>query len=336
MAIHVLFFALMPLVAEAAPATSASCAAFNARLHSTYGFHPSKLSKAESSAKSEAMDGIWKAVEGNPATLAPCLKEALAQPTEDTWFLYDGSQLLVKVDHSSEAKLRLLDAIGRVSLDDVDLRSWVAEASAAGLEGLDTSELGRRWLSYPEASYYLPEHAYHVDRGNGALFIFGTLDERFATPALIALSRTSTGAAKEIAVSLLMSQATPEALRAVAQLDTSGLSPRVIASRKALLEAPELISPRNPPRTTRAEFLAAFAAFLAGDAKPFDKLVEAVPDGERDLVAVSTPADLEIIRKVRRRYIASNNQHTIEYYNQFTQILMTLVWKPQLVKDLAR
>ena len=38
-----------------------------------------------------------------------------------------------------------------------------------------------------------------------------------------------------------------------------------------------------------------------------------------------------MIRKVRRRYIAANNQHVIEYYNQFTQILMTLVWKKELV-----
>ena len=53
-----------------------------------------------------------------------------------------------------------------------------------------------------------------------------------------------------------------------------------------------------------------------------------MPDGERDLVAVATPADLDIIRKVRRRYIARNTQHAIEYYNEFSQILMTLIWKP--------
>jgi hypothetical protein len=238
----------------------------------------------------------------------------------------------VTVDHSREARLLLMNALTRVSLDDVDLRSWVGHVSALGLEGFDTSALGRRWLSYPKASYYLPEHgAYEVDRQNGAMFIFGTLDERFATPALIALSRSFPGETKEIAVGLLMSQATPEALRALAQLDTTGLSPRTAASRKALLDRPALISPRKPPLTTRAEFLAAFKSFLDGNPAPFDKLVEAVPDGERDLVAVSTPDDLAIIRKVRRRYIAGNDQHAIEYYNQFSQILMTLVWKPQLV-----
>lgn len=331
MVIHSFLFALA-LTAAAEPTTAAPCVAFNARLKSTYGFCPSKLDQAASAAKSKEMDAIWKAVEQDPSTLAPCLKEALAQPTEDTWFLFDGSQLLVSVDHSREAKLRLMDGLTRVSLDDVDLRSWVGTASAMGLEGFDTSALGSRWLAYPNAGYFLPEHAaYHVDRDNGAMFIFGTLDETFATPTLIALSRTSTGEVKNIVVQLLMSQATPEALRAVAHLDPKGLSPEVIASRKALLEGPNLIVPRNPPRTTHSQFIAAFTSFLAGDPKPFDALVEAVPDGERDLVAVSTPADLEMIRKVRRRYIAANNQHVIEYYNQFTQILMTLVWKKELV-----
>lgn len=330
MIIHSLLFALA-LAAAAEPTTSAPCAAFNARLKSTYGFRPSKLDQAASAAKSKEMDTIWKAVEQDPATLAPCLKQALAQPTEDNWFLFDGSQLLVSVDHSRDAKLRLMDGLTRVSLDDVDLRSWVGTASAMGLEGFDTSALGSRWLAYPAASYFLPEHAYQVDRENGAMFIFGTLDETFATPTLIALSRTSTGEIKNIVVQLLMSQATPEALRAVAHLDLKGLSPEVIASRKALLEGPNLISPRNPPRTTRSQFIVVFTSFLAGDPKPFDALVEAVPDGERDLVAVSTPADLEMIRKVRRRYMAGNNQHVIEYYNQFTQILMTLVWKKELV-----
>src|SRR5216684_3808824 len=330
LAIHAFLLALLPLVAAEPLAASTPCSVFSASLKSTYGFRPSKLDEAASAAKAKEMDAIWKAVEQDPSTLAPCLKEALAQPTEDTWFLFDGSQLLVTVDHSREAKLRLLDALGRVSLDDVDLRSWVASVSAMGLEGFDTSGLGKRWLAYPNASYFLPEHAYQVDRENGAMFIFGTLDEQFATPALAALCRTSTGATKNIIVSLLMRQATPESLRTITQLDPSGLSPEVIASRKALLEGPTLISPRNPPRTTRSEFLAAFTSFLAGDPAPFDKLIEAVPDGERDLVAVSTPADLEIIRKVRRRYIAANNQHAIEYYNQFTQILMTLVWKKSM------
>lgn len=323
--------------AAAASAAPSPCAQFAESLKSTYGFRPSKLTPAQVDEKSSAMDAVWTAVQQDPGKLTPCLKEALAKPTDDTWFLFDASQLLVSVDPSRESKKVLLDALTRVSLDDVDLRSWVRHASALGLDGFDTSALGKRWLAYPNAKYWLPEHgAYEVDRENGSMFIFGAAEERFATPALAEVCRTSTGEAKEIAAQQLMSQATPEALREVARLDTGGLSERTVASRRALLEGPALITPRKQPLTTRAEFLAAFSAFLAGDEGPFNKLVETVPDGERDLVSVCGPADLEIIRRVRRRYIAGNNQHAIEYYNQFSQILMTMVWKEELVKAPAK
>ncbi len=312
---------------NAAPAKATTCADLQRDIKKTYGFRPSKLAAPEREQKSKQMDEVWHAVESEPAALGPCLRDALLQTKDDPWFLFDGAQLLMSVDSYAGSKKILLDALSKVSLDDVDLRVWVHAASALGLEGFDTSAAGRRWLAYPQAEYFLPEHgAYRVDRGNGAMFIFGALDERFATPALIELAEKSSGQTKEIAVWLLMSQTTPEALRALPRLNRSGLSKEAVGSLEALLKKPALIEPRRPPKTSRQAFLAAFASLLKGDDGPFDRLVDAVPDGERDLVAVATPADLEVIRKVRRHYIARNTPHAIEYYNQFSQILMTLVW----------
>jgi hypothetical protein len=310
----------------ACSAIAGSCGEFDNQLRRTYGFRPSQLDPHAKDAKSRQMDEVWAAVHAKPGALGPCLKAALSRDTDDGWFLFDGSQLLVSVDESRGSKELLLRGLSRVSLDDVDLRSWVAATCALALEGFDTSPLGTRWLTYPKAEYVLPEHAYRVDRENGAMFIFGTLDERFATPALTKLTRTEKGEVKEIAVWLLMSQATGDALRALHRVDLNGLSTKAVASIQALERKPDLIVPRQSPKTTRAEFLGAFNALLAGDQDPFDRLVAAVPDGERDLVAVVTEADSEILRRVRRHFIAQNTQHAIEYYNQFTQIIMTLVW----------
>jgi hypothetical protein len=318
---------LLAALAQGSAAPDDPCAALNARIDRTYGFRPSALDGAALQKKTEEMDAVWGAVHHDRA-LVPCLKAALQRRTPDTWFQMDGSQLLVEVDPSHASKALLLEALRRVPLEDVDLRTWVSLGSSLGADGFDTSELGKRWLSYPKAEYFLPEHgAYRVDRENGAMFLFGALDERFATPALVALSRGSSGEAKDIAVELLMSQATAQALEALAKVDAAGLSPKIAASRSALLHGPELIEPRPHPQTSREQFLRAFSAFLGGDEQPFAQLVEAAPDGERDLVAVAKPEDVDVIRKVRRRFIVKNTQHAIEYYNQFTQILMTLVWK---------
>lgn len=328
---------LVTMLTAASAVAAPPCAELNEQLKRTYGFRPSQLAPEARALKSEQMEAVWDAVRADPSGLVPCLKAALTRAADDSWFRFDGSQLLISVDPSREAKTFLFDALRRVSLDDVDLRTWVRAASALGLEGFDTSELGRRWLFYPRAEYFLPEHgSYRVDRENGAMFIFGALDEQYATPVLAEIARGGDGEPREIATWLLLSQASPDALRELSRLKTSGLSAEASASVHAIRTRPSLIIPRNPPKTSRDEFLAAFTALLGGNEAPFAHLVKTIPDGERDLVAVATPSDVEVIRKVRRYYIARNTQHAIEDYNQFSQILMTLVWKRALVMNTPR
>jgi len=289
-------FAALPFALLALPALAAgwSCDQLKREIKATYGFQPSKLSEKEQDAKSAQMDAIWQAVQAQRTELAPCLRTMLLQATDDTWFLFDGAQLLASVDPSQETKRILLDALARVPLDDVDLRTWVHLAASLGFEGFDTSALGKRWLAYARAEYFLPEHAaFRVDRRTGALFIFGAMDEKFAAPVLQELAAKSSGEQKAIASALLPKEGSP-------------------------------IEPRPKPRTSRAQFIAAFNALLQGDRKPFDALMEAVPDGERDLVAVATEEDLPLLRKVRRYYASTTSPHAIDYYDQFTLIIQTV------------
>ena len=67
---------------------------------------------------------------------------------------------------------------------------------------------------------------------------------------------------------------------------------------------------------------------IEGKPAKFAELVTAVPDVERDVVAVLKQEDLPLVRKVRRKIIASANQHAIEFYDSFTAILMTMTWSP--------
>jgi hypothetical protein len=93
------------------------------------------------------------------------------------------------------------------------------------------------------------------------------------------------------------------------------------------------IAPRpGKPKITRAQYLNAFAEATKGNWKTFDDLVRKVPDGEKDAVAVLEPRDLPLLRQVRRLRLASCNQHALEYYNDFTAILLSLVNKAQAAK----
>jgi hypothetical protein len=158
------------------------------------------------------------------------------------------------------------------------------------------------------------------------------MDEALATPALLKIVLDKSHPGRETALWALMNQATPESLQALKGINKDDFSGKAQSSLKALLTGPQLFEPRAKPKTSRQEFVNAFEKLLQGDSAPFVELTLKVPDGEKDVVAVLTRDDLPLVRKVRRLIISAGNQHSIEYYNSFTTILMTLVWKPGMVQ----
>jgi hypothetical protein len=149
------------------------------------------------------MDRIWDNAKANPAAL-PCLSSLLSEKTADLFFLFDGSNLLVTLAKSHDAKAIQVDSYSRVDLEDVDLRLWVETLARRGLEGFDVSSAGSLWLSYPKASYFLPEHgAYNIKKFEGALFIFGSMEESQATPALLRIATGQKHPGRDVAVQYL-------------------------------------------------------------------------------------------------------------------------------------
>src|SRR5260370_40863615 len=116
---------MFSIVAIASPADGSSCSGFKSLVATTYGFRPSLLDQKAHDAKAKEMAGVWQAVRKSPKIFIPCLRAELAERTQDAWFLFDGRQLLVSVDPPPDSKAILLAALKQVSLDDVDLRSWV-------------------------------------------------------------------------------------------------------------------------------------------------------------------------------------------------------------------
>jgi len=297
-------------------------------VRTTYGFRPAELTAADQAVHLAAIDTFWNTVKANRRTLLPCLSADLTTPPDSGLFLVDGSNLLLSLDSSASAKAIQVRAYTGARLDDIDLRVWVSDLAQRGAEGFDVSTAAERWLRYPKAHFYLPEHgAYEVQRLEGALYLYGSLPESLATPALIRIVTSPRDSARQDALYLLMSQATPEALRALRTLPTAGFSGTTRTALQRFLRTPPLFERRQgKPLNTREEFLATFDSLLAGDASPFLELADKVADGERDVVTVMRPEDVPILRAVRRHLIAAANQHATDYYDSFTRIILTLIW----------
>jgi hypothetical protein len=308
------------------------CGEFDRAVRATYDFRPALLSESQRNQKSAAMDRFWDMTKSQQRKLLPCLRKALNDPQANNWFRFDGSNLLVSLDPSESSKELQLRSYTAVNLDDVDLQVWVSTLARRGSEGFDTSDAGERWLSSSKASYILPLHgALQVDKFLGGIFIFGSMDETHATPALLRIAGTKAHPGRDVALSLLLMQATPEAVRGLKSIDRAGLPSEVEAAVRKQIANPKTLTKRKVPKTSREEFLTAFKSFINGDREPFARLVSAVPDGERDVVTVLKPEDVPLVRKVRRLMIANANQHAAEYYVTFTQILATMILETNTV-----
>lgn len=310
--------------------TNASCAEFNNLIKSTYNFRPALLKNNEREQKSAAMEKVWQAVKAKQAELLPCLVNALEDPKADPWFLFDGSNLLVSLDPSDAAKKLQIKNYAATNLEDVDHRVWVTTLVRRGLEDYDVSAAGDRWLANAKGGYFVPEHGmFAVSPYYAAVFLFGSMDEKFATPALIKVAEDRNHLGREGALGILIDQQTPESRRFLKQVDLLTVSPYLRKLIRDELERPKMFTPRAQPKTTRQAFLNAFQALLNGDRAVFFGLIEEVPDGERDVVATLTADDLPLVRKVRRRMIAGGNQHSLEFYDSFTKVIRTIVVRSQ-------
>ncbi len=336
--ILICLFWLTAFFASPVLAQGENCIEFQKLVDATYNFKPSKLTPEERTAKSAAMDKVWNKVKAHRQELLPCLYKAINSRTSDSFFRFDASNLLIQLDQSAEAKKTLIKAYAEVDFNDLDLRYWMPYIAILGYENFDTSAAGEKWLKYPNPEYYLPQHGtLKIDKEIGALIIYGSMDESIATPALEKIALQENHSAREIAIRLLMQQVTPESFQTLKKLNQKRLSENARQNINTFLTKPKILTPREgEPKVTRQQYLDAFNQLVAGKAQPFLKLAAEVSDGEKDAVAVLKPEDIPLVRKSRRVFAATANPHSAEWYKSFTDILMALTWKPEIIEQKAK
>jgi hypothetical protein len=312
--------------ATASPTVADPCSAIDARIKKAYGFKPAGLTDEERERRLDELEDLWDEAKIEPRAWVPCLRAALSKPDADGYFLFDGSQLLHTLDDSPQTSQLALRASEKVDLKIVDLGAWVRQVVVLGYADLDTSTAAARWFDLKDPSFSLPEHFSLVGKSGGAYFLFGSMDERFATPALLKIaSRDPRGENGALAVSLLMAQATAEATRGLGTLQKK-LSPEVQKEVAALAAGAGRFTPRPQPKITRERFLAACSDLLRGDWNSFHAINREIPDAELDVVAILKPEDLPLLRKVRRFFVAhlDTDEHMTSLYSDFTKVIRTI------------
>ncbi len=310
------------------------CVEFAQLIKSTYGFKPSKLSKEEQASKSKEMDKVWNAFKAKPKDLAACLEAAIADPKADAFLRFDASNMLMTFAPSDKAKLTQVQAFATVELEDVDPELWVGTIALRGAEGLDTSVAVENWLKVDKAraKYYLVVHGgFEVPWDLAVFFLYGSMDEKFATPSLLKILAQKDHPARDQAIPLLFFQATRESAKALKELNQNSLSAEERTMLGKLLNSPAL-APRAKPKVTREECVAALQDLGNGKRERFEALIAKEQDCEADMVAVLKPEDMPVLRQARRRNISRANQHVIENHTSFTKVIQGLLARPDFAE----
>lgn len=317
-----------------------ACIQFNALVSRTYNFkvNESHLTKSQIQAREVALDRFWAQVKDNKAKFLPCLRQKVADSKTNPFFRFDGSNLLVELDPSLASKhVQVAVYIETpLPLDTIFTGRWVSVLTQRGTEGFDVSKAAKRALDDEEVSF-LPNNAEYADESmsnfESAFFLWASQSEERTTPQLFALANDPKYAQREAALSILLTQATPQASKAIQMLNRDGLSDDAVEAIDQFLQSPDAVAPRAKPKITRSQFLAAFNRILAGDTKPFFDLVKSVPDGEHDAATVLHPQDLPLLRRVRRRFLLGCNRHSLAYYKDFTGIILAVMQKQTAVQN---
>jgi hypothetical protein len=93
-------------------------------IHRIYGFEPHLLTDQQRQQKSGIMDQFWEKAKARKPVYIPALRQELKDFSNPSFFLYDGSVLLLSLSDTHEDRQSVLAAFARCALRDVQLTDY--------------------------------------------------------------------------------------------------------------------------------------------------------------------------------------------------------------------
>ena len=318
------------------PVQGQDCEQVKTMIRETYWFKPTELSAPQKDEASEAMTSFWSYVKGKPDETLDCLREALRDEAANAWFLFDGSSLLVSVDPSRESKATQVRLWSAAPLEDLNLQYWLETLVERGNEDFDVSVAADRWLGYENASYRMVRHGgLKIGPFEGALFLFGSMQEAHATPALARIAGDDSHRGQSTAFRILSYQGTPDSWRALGKLDASKLSRSNRRKIERLRTAPpKLPSEEIEERLTRQQIIRDLRIKL-GDEEEVAQTRMMFRDSNWLLNAVNNlkPEDVDLLRRARRRRVRVSSDEAVYEYIVYSRAIQALTWSEEYFSE---
>jgi hypothetical protein len=182
------------------------------RVEALYNFHPSTLSDAGRAEKSAEMDSFWGDIKGNTDKTLPLLRVELRDAPSGSFFLTDGSQLLISLSKAPVDEQLAADALARTDLRDTQSGLYFFAVHSLACDGANTTAAAMHILDQPGFHVSVPQHAMILDESMALMYVLLSMkDDVWVKPAEERFSKEKDVNAKLALVSAFSYAQTDEA-----------------------------------------------------------------------------------------------------------------------------
>jgi hypothetical protein len=311
------------------PASGQNCPELEAAKKKIYGFKPPTLSKEQQTATAKEMDGFWNLAKKDK-NARTCLTRMLQNEPANSFFLYDGAQLLLELDpkQTTPTLETVAKAIARSDLADIEIGSYLQTVRMLDAKGVDTGELAEKYMRAPKVDAFIPQHSLQVPKPLGAVFLYGPMHPDKVDRHLIPFLQSTDEETKSSAIYILALNMSPRSLAALKELQ--GLSKRDQEMVDGVLTVRE-VRVKEKSKYTRAQILAKLAKFPDMDESDFAEGEDKEIDNS--ILSTLTAQDLDALRAARSRGIKGISDESLYRYFDLTRLLLGLINKHNLYAE---
>jgi len=152
-----------------------TCDSLNLLKAKVYGFDPSALSDEEKEAKNGDLDLFWKTARNNPDEAKPCLKTMIENEQADSYFCFDASSLLARIDSTSTYLPTVVAGLEKSELEHLQLSSYLEICFYLNYKKQDIGVLAEKLISIPDAKVFLAGHFITLNAIDASIFLYNNM-----------------------------------------------------------------------------------------------------------------------------------------------------------------
>jgi len=238
------FVVSLLLIASSATGQSSS---IHQQIQQTYNFQPHALSSAEITKKSGVLDQFWTKAKSQPNVYVPALRQELADFQNSSFFLYDGSMLLLSLSDTPADRKIALAAIARSDLRDVQIKDYFFQVPRMAALNEDTTAAAFHILEDAKFKVFIPQHVLTLGQNYALVYmLLPTNQSYWLQPAIDRLRAEHDETAQKSLILLLWYAQTDAADKAIATFAGDTNNPTAVRDyARQIMEAKDKVGAKQ-------------------------------------------------------------------------------------------